>query len=186
MRIHDWKYQAGDSTAYLDEAYKLALRAVELDETARVPVTRCWRRFTCIGAHSNPRYGTCGVPWDSIRTTNGTWRTWHTCWAYAGEAEQALSWSAHAKEVDSYFDHHPGSRGKEAAAYVASRPLPGSADDVRARPDAHLLRRRLYGCLPCTPGKLSDRARRTLLPSAWRGPATFLDPAPAGDRAPTN
>src|SRR5262249_44794054 len=32
MRMHDWWHQSGDSTATLDEAYHLAIRAVELDD----------------------------------------------------------------------------------------------------------------------------------------------------------
>ena len=95
--------QTGDSTAYLDEAYKLARRAVELDD-GESTCHSLLAQVYCIGAHSNPPYSTYGVPWSSIRITNGTWRTWPYVLGYAGEAEQALSWSARAKEADPYFD----------------------------------------------------------------------------------
>jgi TolB-like protein len=103
MRVRDWNTQTGDSTASLDEAYKLAVRAVELDDSestchsllgqvymyrrAFEPALRHMRR----AVELNP---------------NNQWNLADMAYVlgYAGEAEQALIWSARAKEVDPYFD----------------------------------------------------------------------------------
>jgi tetratricopeptide (TPR) repeat protein len=103
MRVHAWKDQTGDSTAYLDEAYRLARRAVELDDSestchsllaqvymyrrAFEPALRHMRR----SVELNP---------------NNQWNLADMAYVlcYAGEAEQSLNWSDRAKEVDPYFD----------------------------------------------------------------------------------
>jgi serine/threonine protein kinase/Tfp pilus assembly protein PilF len=103
MRLGAWKTQTGDSTAYLDEAYKLALRAVELDDSestchsmlAQVYLER--RAFELALQHMRRAVEL---------NPNNQWNLADMAivLSYAGEAEQALSWSARAKEVDPYFD----------------------------------------------------------------------------------
>jgi serine/threonine protein kinase/Tfp pilus assembly protein PilF len=103
MRVAAWKRQAGDSTALLDEAYKLALRAVELDDSestchsmlAQVYLDR--RAFELALRH---------VQRAVELNPNNQWNLADMAivLSYAGEAEQALSWSDRAKEVDPYFD----------------------------------------------------------------------------------
>jgi len=103
MRVRAWQNQTGDSTAYLDEAYKLARRAVELDDSestchsllaqvclyrrAFEPALRHMRRAVELNPNNQWNLADMGY-----------------VLGYAGEAEQALSWSARAKEVDPYFD----------------------------------------------------------------------------------
>jgi serine/threonine protein kinase/Tfp pilus assembly protein PilF len=117
MRVAAWRKQTGDSTAYLDEAYKLALRAVELDDSestchsllaqvymyrrAFEPALRHMRRAVEI----NP---------------NNQWNLADMAYVlgYAGEAEQALNWSARAQEVDPYFDQ-PWFWRQKGRSYVA-------------------------------------------------------------------
>ncbi len=119
MRVNDWETQNGDSTAYLDEAFKLARRAVELDDSestchsllAQVylylrefePALRHIRR----ALELNP---------------NNQWNLADMAFVlgYAGEAEQALSWSARAKEVDPYFDP-PWFWRQQGRSYVVLR-----------------------------------------------------------------
>ena len=120
MRIHAWKHQAGDSTAYLDEAYKLALRAVELDDSestchsllaqvymyrrAFEPALRHMRRSVELNPNNQWNLADMGY-----------------VLGYAGEADQALSWSARAKEVDPYFDPPWFSRQKGRSYVVLGR-----------------------------------------------------------------
>ncbi|MFI4866737.1 MAG: protein kinase [Steroidobacterales bacterium] len=103
MRVNEWENQIGDSTAYLDEAYKLARRAVELDDSestchsllAQVYLYR--RAFEPALQHMRRALEL---------NPNNQWNLADMAFVlgYAGEAEQALSWSARAKEVDPYFD----------------------------------------------------------------------------------
>jgi len=103
MRVGDWQRQAGDSTAYLDEAYKLARHAVELDDSdstchsllAQVYLFR--REFEPALRHMRRALEL---------NPNNQWNLADMAYVlgYAGEAEEALSWSARAKEVDPYFD----------------------------------------------------------------------------------
>ena len=103
MRVHAWKHQTGDSTVYLDEAYKLARRAVELDDSestchsllAQVYMYR--RAFEPALQH---------IRRSLELNPNNQWNLADMAYVlcYAGEAEQALNWSARAKEADPYFD----------------------------------------------------------------------------------
>jgi TolB-like protein/tetratricopeptide (TPR) repeat protein len=103
MRVYAWKDQTGDSTAYLDEAYKLARRAVELDgsestcHSLLAQVYLCRREFEPALQHMRRAVEL---------NPNNQWNLADMAFVlgYAGEAEQALSWSARAKEVDPYFD----------------------------------------------------------------------------------
>jgi Tfp pilus assembly protein PilF len=92
MRVHAWLYQGGDSTAYLDEAYKLGRRAVELDDSestchsllAQVYLYR--RAFEPALQHMRRAVEL---------NPNNQWNLADMAFVlgYAGEAEQALSWS---------------------------------------------------------------------------------------------
>jgi len=103
MRVDAWENQTGDSTAYLDEAYKLARRAVELDDSestchsllAQVYLYR--RAFEPALQHIRRAVEL---------NPNNQWNLADMAYVlgYAGEAEEALAWSARAKEVDPYFD----------------------------------------------------------------------------------
>jgi serine/threonine protein kinase/Tfp pilus assembly protein PilF len=120
MRVGAWKSQTGDSTAYLDEAYKLARHAVELDDSdstchsllAQVYMYR--RAFEPALQHMRR----------SVELNpNNQWNLADMAYVlgYAGEAEQALSWSARAKEVDPYFDPPWFSRQKGRGYVVLGR-----------------------------------------------------------------
>jgi serine/threonine protein kinase len=103
MRVNAWRIQTGDSTAYLDEAYKLAQRALELDDSestchsllAQVYLFR--RAFEPALQHMRRAVEL---------NPNNQWNLADMAYVlgYAGEAEQALSWSDRAKEADPYFD----------------------------------------------------------------------------------
>src|SRR3984957_63645 len=119
MRVRAWNEQTGDSAAYLDEAYKLALRAVELDDSestchsmlaqvymyrrAFEPALRHMRR----AVELNP---------------NNQWNLADMAFVlgYAGDAEQALIWSDRAQEVDPYFDP-PWFWRQKGRSYLALR-----------------------------------------------------------------
>jgi len=103
MRTHDWEHQPGDSTAKLDEAYRLALRAVELDDSestchsmlAQVSLYR--RAFEFAVQHMRRAVEL---------NPNNQWNVADMALVlgYAGEAEEALTRSARAKQIDPYFD----------------------------------------------------------------------------------
>jgi serine/threonine protein kinase/Tfp pilus assembly protein PilF len=103
MRIHAWKNQAGDSTAYLDEAYKLARRAVELDDSE----STCHSMLAQVYMYRRAFEPALKHTRRSVELNpNNQWNLADMAYVlgYAGEAEQALSWSDRAKEVDPYFD----------------------------------------------------------------------------------
>jgi serine/threonine protein kinase/Tfp pilus assembly protein PilF len=103
MRVGAWQNQTGDSTEYLDEAYKLARRAVELDDSestchsllAQVFLYR--REFEPALKHMRR-----AVELNPNNQWNLADMAFVLC--YSGDAEQALSWSDRAQEVDPYFD----------------------------------------------------------------------------------
>ena len=103
MRTHEWQHQPGDSTAKLDEAYRLAMRAVELDDGestchSMLAHVCLWRRVFEL-ALQHMRRAVALNP-------NNQWNVADMALVlgYAGEAEQALTWSARAKQIDPYFD----------------------------------------------------------------------------------
>jgi TolB-like protein len=120
MRVRAWNEQAGDSAAYLDEAYKLALRAVELDDSestchsmlaqvymyrrAFEPALRHMRRAVELNPNNQWNLADMGY-----------------LLGYAGEAEQGLSWFARAQEVDPYFDPPWFSRQKGRSYVLLGR-----------------------------------------------------------------
>jgi TolB-like protein/DNA-binding winged helix-turn-helix (wHTH) protein len=103
MRNHEWEHQPGDSTAKLDEAYHLAIRAVELDDgestchsmLAQVSLNR--RGFELALQHMRRAVEL---------NPNNQWNAADMAivLGYAGQAEEALSWCARAKQIDPYFD----------------------------------------------------------------------------------
>jgi len=103
MRVAAWKNQTGDSTTYLDEAYQLARRAVELDDSESTchsllaQVYLCRRAFEPALQHIRRAVDL---------NPNNQWNLADMAYVlgYAGDAEQALNWSARAKEADPYFD----------------------------------------------------------------------------------
>jgi TolB-like protein len=102
MRTHHWQVQP-DSTAMLDEAYRLAMRAVELDDSestchsmlAQVCLQR--RAFELALVHMRRAVEL---------NPNNQWNLADMALVlvYAGQAEEALTWSARAKQIDPYFD----------------------------------------------------------------------------------
>ena len=103
MRTHDWQHQPGDSTAKLDEAYHLAIRAVELDDGestchSMLAQVSLWRRAFELALKHMRRAVELNP--------NNQWNVADMALVlgYAGEAEQALTWSGRAKQIDPYFD----------------------------------------------------------------------------------
>lgn len=103
MRSRDWNFQIGDSTALLDEAYRLAMRAVELDDgestchSILAQVCQSRRAFELALEHMRRAV--------ELNPTN-QWNAadMASVLAHAGQAEEALTWSARAKQIDPYFD----------------------------------------------------------------------------------
>jgi TolB-like protein/Tfp pilus assembly protein PilF len=103
MRVHEWQNHRGDSTAELDEAYRLAIRAVELDDgesTCHSMLAQvCLQRHTFELALQHMRRAVEINP-------NNQWNVADMAivLAYAGHAEEALNWCARARQIDPYFD----------------------------------------------------------------------------------
>jgi adenylate cyclase len=103
MRAARWRQEPGDSTALLDEAYALAKRAVELDDgestchslLAQVCLQR--RAYEMAIQHMQRAV--------EINPTN----QWNQAdmavvLTHVGRAQEALAWSARARQIDPYFD----------------------------------------------------------------------------------
>lgn len=103
MRTHEWEHQSGDSTAKLDEAYRLAIRAVELDDGESTCHSMLGQihlfRHSFDLALEHARRAVELNP-------NNQWNVadMGLVLAYAGQAQEALSWSARAKQIDPYFN----------------------------------------------------------------------------------
>jgi TolB-like protein/tetratricopeptide (TPR) repeat protein len=103
MRMHEWTHQPGDSMAKLDEAYQLAMRAVELDDGestchSMFAHVNLWRRnFEAAIQHMKRAVEL---------NPNNQWNTADMALVlgYAGQAEEALIWTARARQIDPYFD----------------------------------------------------------------------------------
>jgi len=103
MHTQKWQHQSGDSTAMLEEAYRLAMRAVELDDSestchsmlAQVSLLRRAFEF----AHQHIRRAVELNP-------NNQWNQADMAivLGYSGQAEEALTWTARARQIDPYFD----------------------------------------------------------------------------------
>ncbi len=103
MRTRDWQNHSEDSTAKLDEAYRLAMRAVELDDgesTCHSMLAHvCLQRRAFELALQHMRRAVELNP-------NNQWNLadMASLLVYSGQAEEALNWSARAKQIDPYFD----------------------------------------------------------------------------------
>jgi TolB-like protein len=103
MRIHDWSNEPADSNVALEEAYHLAMRAVELDDgestchSMLAQVSLCRGAFELAQQHMQRAVEI---------NPNNQWNAADMALVlgYAGQAEQALSWFARAKQIDPYFD----------------------------------------------------------------------------------
>jgi uncharacterized protein (DUF924 family)/serine/threonine protein kinase/Tfp pilus assembly protein PilF len=103
MRVSAWKYQTGDSTAYLDEAYQLARRAVELDDSE----STCHSLLAQVYMYRRAFEPALQHMQRAVELNpNNQWNVADMGYvlSYAGEAQQALNWSDRAKEIDPYFD----------------------------------------------------------------------------------
>ena len=103
MRAAKWRQDPGNSTALLDEAYALAKRAVELDDSestchsllAQVCLQR--RAYEMALRHMQRAV--------EINPTN----QWNQAdmglvLTYVGQPQEALNWYARARQIDPYFD----------------------------------------------------------------------------------
>jgi TolB-like protein len=103
MRLSAWQDDPGDSNAELDEAYRLAMRAVALDDgestchslLAQVCLYR--RSFELALQHIRRAVEI---------NPNNQWNQADMAlvMVYAGQAEEALTWIARARQIDPYFD----------------------------------------------------------------------------------
>lgn len=102
-RAQEWEDQPEDSNAGLDEAYHLAMRAVELDDGESTSHSMlacvCMRRRAFELALQHTRRAVELNP-------NNQWNMADhaSVLVYAGEAEEALTCISRAKQVDPYFD----------------------------------------------------------------------------------
>ena len=103
MRTRHWGNHPGDSMAELDEAYHLAMRAVELDDGestchSMLAQVCLWRRAFELALQHMRRAVELNP--------NNQWNAADMALvlAYAGQAEEALTWCARAKQIDPYFD----------------------------------------------------------------------------------
>ncbi len=103
MRLHEWQEQTGDTGTGLEDAYRLAMRAVELDDgestchSMLAQVSLCRRAFGLALQHMRRAVEL---------NPNNQWNVADMAIVllYAGHAEEALSWSDRAKQIDPYFD----------------------------------------------------------------------------------
>jgi TolB-like protein len=102
MRIGAWKEQLGKSTAYLDEAYSLARRSVELAENestchSLLAQVHLVRREYSLALQQMQRA--------LELNPNNQWNLADMGYVlgYMGEGEQSLQWSARASQADPYF-----------------------------------------------------------------------------------
>jgi TolB-like protein len=103
MRLSAWRDDPGDSNAKLDEAYLLAMRAVALDDgesTCHSLLAQvCLYRRSYELALQHMRRAVEINP-------NNQWNQADMAlvMVYAGQAEEALTWIARARQIDPYFD----------------------------------------------------------------------------------
>ena len=103
MRLSAWHADPGDSNAGLDDAYRLAMRAVALDDgesTCHSLLAQvCLYRRSYELALQHMRRAVEINP-------NNQWNQADMAliMVYAGQAEEALTWIARARQIDPYFD----------------------------------------------------------------------------------
>lgn len=103
MHISRWRNDPGDSNAELDEAYRLAMRAVALDDGEST--CHSLLAHVCLCRHSYE------LALQHMRRAveinpNNQWNQadMAVVMVYAGQAEEALTWIARARQIDPYFD----------------------------------------------------------------------------------
>lgn len=103
MRVREWEHQAGDSTAQLDQAYHLATRAVALDDGEStchsiLAQVSLWRRSFALALQHMRRAVELNP--------NNQWNAADMALVlgYVGQAQEALTWSSRAKQIDPYFN----------------------------------------------------------------------------------
>lgn len=102
MRIRDWTEQMGKADAHLDEAYRLAQRSVELAENestchSLLAMVHLYRREYDLALQQVRRAVELNP--------NNQWNLADMAYVvgFMGDGEQALQWSARAKQADPYF-----------------------------------------------------------------------------------
>jgi tetratricopeptide (TPR) repeat protein len=103
LMLRHWQHDPGDSTEELDEASLLAMRAVELDDGESTchsiwAQVNLWRRSFEL-AVQHMRHAVELNP-------NNQWNAADMALVlgYVGQAEEALTWSVRAKQIDPYFN----------------------------------------------------------------------------------
>ena len=119
-RRREWKNSADDSSATLDQAYRLAVRSVELDNSEStchsVLAEICLERRAFEVSLQHMRRALELNP-------NNQWNAANMALllGYQGQAEEALTWSARARQIDPYFDPSWYSRQLGRAYMVLGR-----------------------------------------------------------------
>jgi TolB-like protein/DNA-binding winged helix-turn-helix (wHTH) protein len=102
-RKTEWIDQPGKSTAALDQAFQLAMRAVELDDSE----STCHSMLALVSLYRRGfEFALQHMKRAVELNPNNQWNMadMASLLQYAGEAEQALAWTARAKQADPYFD----------------------------------------------------------------------------------
>jgi TolB-like protein len=103
IQITIWRADLSAPDTMLDDAYRLGLRAVELDDgestchSLLAQVAMCRRSYELALQH---------IQRSIELNPNNQWNTADMAYvlSYAGRAEEALAWSARATQIDPYFD----------------------------------------------------------------------------------
>ncbi len=103
MKRQRWRDDPGDSDALLDEAYRLAMRAVELDHSdstchSLLAQTCLYRRQFDLAFEHMER--------SVAINPNNQWNVadMGLVLVYVGRAEEALAWNLRARQIDPFFD----------------------------------------------------------------------------------
>jgi tetratricopeptide (TPR) repeat protein len=103
LLLRQWHEDPGDSSGKLDEAYRMAMHAVELDDSestchSMLAHVCLWRRSFELAIQHMTRAVELNP--------NNQWNAADMALVlgYVGQAEEALSWCARAKQIDPYFN----------------------------------------------------------------------------------
>ena len=103
LKRQKWRDDPGNSSALLDEAYALAMRAVELDDRdsschSMLAQTCLYRRQFDLALEHMKR--------SVALNPNNQWNVadMGMILVYVGRAEEALAWNQRARQIDPYFD----------------------------------------------------------------------------------
>jgi len=103
MRLAAWHDDPGDSNAELDEAYRLAMRAVALDDGE----STCHSLLAQVCVHRRSYELALQHMRRAVEINpNNQWNQadMAAVMVYTGQAEEALTWMARARQIDPYFD----------------------------------------------------------------------------------